>query len=247
MRWAENMLRTNVGHHSKQLGAGRQAEKRGSVMPSTESPTRTGPQLPKPADAGAGREIRLRASLATKRHRHSIRQRAEVELLLRQRRRGETVEVRRPVRDEGEGPRACPEQEEGIEAKLIHDPGLTVAVAGGLHDIQDLEDTLTIGENPELLIEQVHIISQVTDFLVDIKALGGTDDLDLAMPLEFEPVPDRHREGLKASIVPDHADFINNEERPRLKLIVTDILHGNIVTAGDTISRVDRPATSQML
>ena len=45
---------------------GRQAEKRGLVMPPTESPTRTGPQLPKPADAGAGRGMRQRASLAAK-------------------------------------------------------------------------------------------------------------------------------------------------------------------------------------
>lgn len=189
----------------------------------------------------------LRSPLSSKRPGQLIRQRAAVELLFRQRRRCEAVKVRRPVGNEGEGPGACPEQEDGIKAELIHNPGLTVTITGSLDDIQDFQDTLAIGEDPEFLIEQKHIVSQVTDFLVDVEALGGTNDLDFTMPLELEPIPDRDRERLKTAVIPNHADFINNEKRPRLKLEITDVFDGDIVAARNPISGIDRPTTGKML
>lgn len=64
------------------------------------------------------------------------------------------------MRDKGERPGSGPEEQDAIELQLINDPGLRIMITVSLYDIQDLQDPLTIGKYPELLLEQEHLLNR---------------------------------------------------------------------------------------
>ncbi len=159
----------------------------------------------------------------------------------------EAIKVLRPMRDESESPGSRPEEKQRIKLQLIYDPRLALSVTIGLDDIQDLQDPLAIRENTQLLLEQKHVIRQITDLLINIEALRGTHYFHLTMTLELKPVSDLYRKLFEITIIPDHANFIYDQERMRLKLIVTNILDRDIITTGYWIRTVYRPSVLEML
>ena len=92
------------------------------------------------------------------------------------------------MRDKSERPGSGPEEQDAIKLQLINDSGLRIMITVSLYDIQDLQNPLTIGKYPELLLEQEHIISQIPDLLINVEALTGTDHLDTTVTLELEPI-----------------------------------------------------------
>ena len=71
------------------------------------------------------------------------------------------------------------------------------------YEIGIFDDAFTIGEDPELADEQVHIISEGTKHFVYVKVLRGHVYLNVVMTLELEPSDNVFREVLKIAGVPD--------------------------------------------
>ena len=130
---------------------------------------------------------------------------------------------------------------------MVNNTGLAVLTAVSFHDIQNLQDALAIGKDPEHLLKKKHIIGKVTYFFIHIKALTCAHDLNTTVALELEPITDGDRETLKIAIIPYHTDFVNDKERMPLKFIITNVCNRDIVTAWYGVSAIDSPTFNQML
>lgn len=142
------------------------------------------------------------------------------------------------LRDKGKPPGTAPEQQKGIKLQVL------INLARGLSRsfIEDcpLDNPFGIGENPEFLFDKVHFIRKVTDFLVNIKSLGEQIDSDFTVALELEPVPDLGVEVFEIAVVPDHADFINEENRVGGEFYISNIFVIYEITARDFFCRENR-------
>ena len=152
----------------------------------------------------------------------------------------EAVEVPGPMGDEGEEHRPAPEQQQGIEFQIFIYPGRSVG--SGLHQTGDPEDPAAIGPDPEEGLDQVHLITQIPDFLIDVEGLRGHDNSQVIMTLELEEIADSRIKIFEASIVPDHTYLINNDQRLRRERAVTDIRIINLLRTQNIFSREDIPA-----
>jgi hypothetical protein len=143
----------------------------------------------------------------------------------------------------GQRARTGPEEEQGIKFELIHHTRFRLRITGSFRDIQEFQNPFAIGEDPEFLLQKEHFIRQLPELLINVKILGSHDDLHMTVSLKFEPVSDLRLEVFEISIIPDHTDFIDNQEGVRGELIESDLRVIDEITTGDRISRENSPTT----
>lgn len=144
------------------------------------------------------------------------------------------------MRDEGKEDGAAPEQERAVKLEVLVNPG--GAVGGGLYQTRDPEDTTAKSPDPEKRFNQVHLITEVTDFLVYVKGLRSHYNRQMVMTLELEEITDSGIKIFEASVVPNHADLINDDQTFRRECFVAYVLVADPLGTQYLLGAEDVPA-----
>lgn len=149
------------------------------------------------------------------------------------------IEVRDPVRYVRHDPAAENPHKERADLDTVSDPSLI----GGrwFHDLQLPPDLFCVAEPSAEAEAHIHAVTQVPDLLVHIECLTEQVDLDLELPLEFEPVPNRRVEFLKVTVIPDHADLVDEQDAATREHGVADVFVRHLIGSGDRTGAVHMP------
>lgn len=93
-------------------------------------------------------------------------------------------------------------------------------------------DSLTYSKDTHKIGVEEHTIGKITKFLVYIKSLGSHIDFYMVMALKFEEVADTRLKYLIVAVVPNHANFINKEQRLTGGNKITKMLYIKMTHAG---------------
>lgn len=119
------------------------------------------------------------------------------------------------LRDIGKLNGSAPEKQKGVKLHIIRKVGLPLGVLTGMYNRDCLVDPAGQGKAVAEVPDQVHLVRQVTEFLVNVKTLGKQIHRVVVMPLELEIVTGMVLEVLKIPGVPDHTDLIHKYDRFR--------------------------------
>lgn len=135
------------------------------------------------------------------------------------------VEVFRPFGDVGECP--IPERE---HHEVFADTGFSFR--GGLSDNHFANNTFAEGKNTHEIGMKKHTIAEIAKLLVYIESLACHVDFYMVMTLELEEVTDSGFEYLVIAIIPNHANFIEQEQGTSFRDELTKVLDIKMTDTG---------------
>lgn len=131
------------------------------------------------------------------------------------------IEVFRILRNVGKLDRATPEEQERVKFHIIRKMRLTLGIFAGMDNGNLFIDAPSQGKTVAEVPNQVHLVCQITQFLVYVEGLREEIDCVVVVPLELEVIAGVVLEVFEISRVPDHANLIHEY----------DCLRGNGVNA----------------
>ncbi len=150
------------------------------------------------------------------------------------------IKILRPAGNISEPDTACTEKglPERDELHGIRNTRLGIALR--VDDRYHAPDLAGDRNKTEIAGTEIHGISKVAELDINIKSLGEQIDSVPIMPLKLEIITDISTEFLVITVIPDHADFIDQHNGPRRETPGTDLVHIKSDTTGDINSRIDR-------
>ena len=138
---------------------------------------------------------------------------------------GVGVKVLGPFRNVSESP-----VPEGEHYEVFGDAGF--CFGGGLGEDDFADDAFTEGKNTEEVGMEEHAVTKVTKFLVYIECLRCHVYFDMIMALEFEEVTNTRLEYLIVTVIPNHANFVQQQQGSGFRYEVAEMLNIEMTNTG---------------
>lgn len=119
---------------------------------------------------------------------------------------------------------------EGEHYKVLRDAGF--GFRGRLGDYNFADDSFSDGKNTSKILMEVHSITEITNLLIDVESLRSHIDLDMIMALQLEEITNTGFKYLIVSIIPDHTNLIQKQQRAGFRDKIAQMLNVEMPDTG---------------
>ena len=110
------------------------------------------------------------------------------------------------------------------------------------------DNMLSNNKNTKKFIHKEHIISEITEFLINIESLGKKINSAFMMTLVTKPFNNTLIHRFEVPIIPNKRNFINKDTRFFWEIHTKNLTRiGNIMSTGDIFSSKNRPIFTRIL